>query len=102
MARMRAGVSKVETGGHSGDVDWFVTANHFSEDGWRDFSPSKATQAFGRLGWKDGTSALALTGSFADTDLTGNALQDMRLIAQDYASVYTLPDITKNRSYALL
>jgi outer membrane receptor protein involved in Fe transport len=90
-----------ETGGHSGDIDWFLTANHFKEDGWRDFSPSKATQAFGRLGWKDGTSSLALTGSFADTNLTGNGLQDMRLLAKDYASVYTLPDDTKNRAYAL-
>jgi len=90
-----------ETGGSRGNVDWFVTANHFKEHGWRDFSPSKATQAFGRLGWSDGASALALTGSFADTDLTGNGLQDMRLLASDYASVYTLPDNTSNRAYAL-
>jgi len=90
-----------ETGGNSGDFDWYLTANHFQEHGWREFSPSKATQAFGRLGWDDGTSALALTGSFADTNLTGNGLQDMRLLASDYASVYTVPDNTRNRAYAL-
>ena len=90
-----------ETGGSSGDIDWYVTANHFQEHGWREYSPSKATQAFGHLGWSDGADALALNGSLADTNLTGNGLQDMRLLASDYASVYTVPDNTKNRAYAL-
>lgn len=91
---------EAETGGTKGDFDWFVTANHFQERGWRDFSPSNADQAFGRVGWSGGPTTIALTGSFADTHLNGNGLQEMRLLAADYASVYTQPDTTQNRAYA--
>lgn len=39
-----------------------------------------------------------LSAAFADTKLTGNGLQDVRLIDRDYASVYTSPDTTVNRA----
>ena len=90
-----------ETGGSAGAFDWFVTANHFAEHGWRDASPSAANQVFARLGWREGATRLSLTGSFADTNLTGNGLQEMRLLAADRDSVYTRPDETRNRAYAL-
>jgi len=88
-----------ETGGKSGNgFDWYLTANQFEEDGWRDFSPSEATQAFGSVGWSSDTSRLVLSLAFADTDLIGNGLQDIRLLAQDYSSIFTLPDNTQNKS----
>ena len=37
----------------------------------------------------------------ADNSLTGNGLQDYRLLDRDYASVYTKPDMTDNRSTLL-
>ncbi|MET0291166.1 MAG: TonB-dependent receptor plug domain-containing protein, partial [Steroidobacteraceae bacterium] len=37
----------------SSGLYWYATANRFDEDGWRDASPSEATQAFGKLGWRD-------------------------------------------------
>ena len=37
----------------------------------------------------------------ANNSLTGNGLQDCRLLDRDYASVYTKPDITDNRSTLL-
>jgi len=88
-----------ETGGKSGSgFDWYVTANQFTEDGWRDSSPSDAKQAYGSLGWSDEKNRVVLSLAGADTDLTGNGLQDVRLLAQDYDSVFTLPDNTKNKS----
>lgn len=92
---------EAETGGTGGPLDWFITANHFQEHGWRDFSPSRADQAFARLGWTTTATALSLTGSFANTNLVGNGLQDERLLARNYASVYTVPDQTRNRAFAL-
>ncbi|HET8698127.1 MAG TPA: TonB-dependent receptor plug domain-containing protein, partial [Gammaproteobacteria bacterium] len=54
--------AQVETGGASGDrLGWFVTASHFDEDGWRDFSPSRANQLFASLGLKSGKSTLDLS-----------------------------------------
>ncbi|WP_129777806.1 TonB-dependent receptor [Peristeroidobacter soli] len=84
--------------GDSG-LHWFVTGNDLRDDGWRDDSPTKARQFFGKLGWRNETTDVSLSGSYADTDLTGNGLQDQQLLNQDYESVYTKPDQTKNESY---
>ncbi|CAN5369622.1 TonB-dependent receptor [soil metagenome] len=81
-----------------GGFDWFVSGDYFAEHGWRDDSPSEAYQLFGKLGWSDTATRIALSGSFADTDLNGNGLQEQRLLEADRSSVYTKPDNTKNRA----
>ena len=92
-------VANAQFGGHADSgLDWFLTADHFQEDGWRDLSPSRATRAFAKLGWSDTRSDISLSGLFADTDLNGNGLQEMRLLAADRSSVYTAPDNTRNRA----
>lgn len=89
----------VQTGGHTDSgVHWFASADDFREDGWRDDSPSKVGQFFGKIGWRDDDSDVSLSGAYADTDLNGNGFQEQRLLARDYASVYTQPDNTQNRS----
>src|SRR5688572_12642899 len=41
---------QAETGGTFGEgLGYFVTASHFDENGWRDFSPSEAEQVFAKL-----------------------------------------------------
>jgi outer membrane receptor protein involved in Fe transport len=88
-----------QVGGHADTgFNWFLAADHFRENGWRDFSPSQATHAFAKLGWSGADSDVALSGSFADTDLNGNGLQEMRLLEADRSSIYTAPDNTRNRS----
>ncbi|MFC4313445.1 TonB-dependent receptor [Steroidobacter flavus] len=84
--------------GDSG-LHWFVTGNDLRDDGWRDDSPTKARQFFGKLGWRNEATDISVSGSYADTELTGNGLQDVQLLSQDYRSVYTKPDETKNESY---
>jgi outer membrane receptor protein involved in Fe transport len=86
------------TGGSSGALDWYLTANTFSDDGWRDFSPTEASQLFGKLGWSRQATRATLSIALADTDLTGNGLQEQRFLDRDYASVYTKPDETRNKS----
>jgi outer membrane receptor protein involved in Fe transport len=91
--------AQASTGGHADNgLNWFVTGNKFKDDGWRDFSPSDATQLFSKLGWSDAKTEIALTAAYADTELNGNGLQEQRELARDYSSVYTKPDTTKNRS----
>jgi outer membrane receptor protein involved in Fe transport len=92
---------EMESGGSSGNLSWYATGNQLQDDGWRDFSPSEARQLFAKLGWRSDTTQLSLTAAGADTDLTGNGLQEQRLLAADRASVYTNPDITQNRSALL-
>ena len=90
---------EVQTGGHSeAGLYWYATANRFRDAGWRVSSPSDATQAFGKLGWRDAATDVSLSAAAAHTDLNGNGLQDFRLLAQDPTSAYTKPDNTRNRS----
>ena len=44
-----------EFGGVSkdGSVDYFIAGNYFDEDGWRDASPTKVKQIFGKVGWEN-------------------------------------------------
>ena len=92
-------VTRATVGGTHKRWHWFASADYFRERGWRDYSPSRAGQLFGKLGWADGGTDIALSGSVADSDLNGNGLQEMRLLAQDSASVYTHPDTTRNRGW---
>jgi len=93
---------ELEHGGRNDKgLHWFVTGNVFNEEGWRDASPSRVRQAFGKLGWKDGATDVALTLSHANNALTGNGLQEERMLANDYRSIFTKPDETHNRSTLL-
>ncbi len=90
--------TEFEYGGHDQTIDWFVTGNLFKEHGWRDESPSRVAQFFSKLGWRNATSDLKLTLAHADNRLYGNGLQELQLLARDYRSLYTKPDITENKS----
>ena len=93
---------EVEHGGSNAQGwHWYVTGNRFKEDGWRDDSPSDVRQVFGKLGWGDARTDIAATVAHADNALTGNGLQEQRMLARDYRSVYTKPDLTQNRSTLL-
>jgi outer membrane receptor protein involved in Fe transport len=90
---------EIEHGGsRDGGLHWYLAGNIFAEDGWRQASPSRVDQVFGKVGRYRPASEMALSVGFADTSLTGNGLQEQRLLARDYASVYTIPDQTGNRS----
>lgn len=88
-------------GGQDTGFNWFVAGNYFHESGWRIDSPSTVRQAFGRLGWRTAKSDISATFSYADNALLGNGLQDYRLLAANYSSVYSIPDSTANRSPAV-
>jgi outer membrane receptor protein involved in Fe transport len=79
-------------------IDWYFTGNLFHDSGWRASSPSDVRQVFAKIGWQDARTVVHVTGAYADNELWGNALQEQRLLAADYASVYTTPDITNNRA----
>jgi outer membrane receptor protein involved in Fe transport len=85
-------------GGKATGFNWFLAANGFHESGWRIDSPSDVRQAFVRLGWRTDKTDLAFTTTYAYNTLTGNGLQDYRLLEANYASVYTIPDQTSDRS----
>ncbi len=85
-------------GSNAKGLNWYVAGNLFHEDGWRVASPSDVRQAFSRVGWQGSKTMVALSFAYADNTLTGNGLQEQRLLARNYASGYTLGDITSNHS----
>ena len=93
------GAVEFEHGGmNAGGLNWYVAGNLFTENGWREDSPSDVRQVFGTLGKKNAKSDIAFTAAYANNSLTGNGLQEQRFLDRDYASVYTKPDTTDNES----
>jgi outer membrane receptor protein involved in Fe transport len=93
---------ELEHGGFNNNgLNWYVTANAFKEHGWRDESPSDVKQVFSKLGWNDKSTDLKLTLAHANNVLNGNGLQEQSLLASDWHSVYTKPDVTRNKSTLL-
>jgi len=85
-------------GGKPTGFNWFLAGNAFHESGWRYDSPSDVRQEFARLGWRTAKTDLAFTASYAYNTLLGNGYQDYRLLQQNYASAYTVADVTANRA----
>jgi outer membrane receptor protein involved in Fe transport len=88
-------------GSRTGGLNWYLTGNLFSEDGWRDDSPSDVRQIFGKVGWLREANELFVTVGHANNALNGNGLQEISFLDRDYASVYTKPDTTDNRATVL-
>ena len=91
--------ASAEIGGISkdGSVDYFISFNSFSEDGWRDHSPTDIRQAFAKVGWQNETSKLDLSFTGADNDMIGNGMIPKEMMDNlGRKSIYTKPDQTKN------
>lgn len=97
----RNAIELTTAGNAASGLHWYVTGNKFHEQGWRKASPTDVKQLFAKVGQRSGDLDVSLTAAFADTDLTGNGLQDQRFLATDYKSVQSLPDNTQNRSQFL-
>ncbi len=91
---------EMEHGGAFKGVSWYLAGNLLFEDGWRDASSSNVRQFFSRFGWQHRQTTIGFSWQFANNQLSGNALQDPRFLARDYSSVYTKPDINRNRTPA--
>lgn len=80
---------------------YFGTVSTLREDGWRDYSPTKATQAFGKLSWRSAKGDVDTTLQVADTALVGNGAAPEELLAVSRSAVFTRPDETRNSLVAV-
>jgi len=90
-----------EHGGYTDTKDYYLAGNWFEEDGWRDFSPSKVRQFFGKIGHESGGTDLDLSLTVADNDLTGNGVVPESMLRQRREQVFTVPDNTRNEMVML-
>jgi iron complex outermembrane recepter protein len=86
----------VESGGNSGQWGYYILANHFEEDGWRDLSNSNATTFLSTLSWHGDNASFDLHLSHAETKLVGNGAQSIQVLQLAPRSVFTAPDRTQN------
>ena len=84
------GVSK------DGSVDYFIGHQTTKEDGWRQFSPSRLNQTFGKVGWQSEKSKLDLSYIGTDNNLVGNGFTPEYLLSGDRDQIHTTPDWTNN------
>lgn len=89
--------AEVETGGHTGPFDYFVTGNIFNEDGWGEHNPSRVRQGFGEFGYRDNGDDVSLKFLYADNLLEGNQTLP-RSFLNDPLQAYTWPDTQSDRT----
>lgn len=94
-------IASAESGGSRNGFAWYGNVHYFSEDGWRDESPSDAANVYGSLGWKRERSTVNVNGQYAVSDLTGNGPVPVELLQIDRKAIFTAPDITEHRLYML-
>jgi len=80
-----------ETGGHRERVDCFVTGNYLEDSGWRQFSPSRIANVFGKVGYQSDRTDFDISFTVAN-----NAPQDTQALPvsflSDPAQPCTYPD----------
>lgn len=84
-----------------GGFSWFGAVQYREEDGWRDFSPSDLVNGFVDVGYDGENAGVHVKFIGADTDLTGNGVAPVELLAARRRSVFTWPDNQRN-SYGRL
>lgn len=84
-------------GANDGTLGGFFALTRFQEDGWRDDSPSRVNQLFGRGDWRGEAASAYASVLYADNRLVGNGLIPIDLYRQRAESVFTSPDEARNR-----
>ncbi len=87
----------LEAGGTDGEFGYYVNARRLDENGWRDHSPTTASNVFGSFGWRTDTTTLDFDYLYGNTDLTGNGVSPAQLLAENRKAVFTTPDETGNQ-----
>jgi iron complex outermembrane recepter protein len=87
----------LQMGAHGERLAYYVAADMFKEDGWRQFSPSEAARALLTTTYQTNVTTLELTLAAAESDLNGNGPAPVQLLAQERSAIFTHPDTTRNR-----
>jgi len=84
-----------ESGGSRGNKDYFLAGNVFSENGWREHSPSDIRQFFGKVGAESDRDDLDVSLNVANNVLNGTQALPLSMLG-DPRQAYTWPDRTDN------
>jgi iron complex outermembrane receptor protein len=93
--------SNVETGGHTDRWGYYVMGSQFQERGWRDRSPSDATNFLAASSWRWNSGSADLKLAHAESTMTGNGAAPVDELALLRSAIFTAPDRTTNRLTSL-
>jgi iron complex outermembrane receptor protein len=79
-----------------GDTHAFAAVTGFEENGWRDWSPSRVRNFFGKVGQRTSKMEWDLAVTHGKSNLVGNGLLPEPMLAVRREQIYTRPDITRN------
>jgi outer membrane receptor protein involved in Fe transport len=95
--RFDAREASIAGGFAKGDFSAYGAFQYSHEDGWRAFSPSTLYNGYLDLGFDTATGGVHMKLIGADTDLTGNGVAPVELLAADRSAVFTWPDNSRAR-----
>ncbi|MEO0972386.1 MAG: TonB-dependent receptor, partial [Pseudomonadota bacterium] len=86
---------EASAGGNAGPFAAFVAYNRFSEDGWRQNSPSDVEQVFARVDLQTERAAVSFSAITADNELVGNGTVPISDLEDDRTQIFTSPDLVE-------
>ena len=92
----RIGAS-VQAGGQTGNLSGYITADALDDAGWRNDSPSQLRRIYADFGARGDQTEFHLTFTGADNHFGAAAATPAEMLAQDWSSVYTIPQTTNNQ-----
>ncbi len=92
----RIGTS-MQAGGQNGNLSGYVAADAIDDAGWRNDSPSQLRRLYADLGARGDGTEFHITFTGADNNFGAAAATPVQMLAQDWASVYTVPQTTHNQ-----
>ena len=87
---------QVDKGWNNGTIAFYGAGSFHDENGWRDNSPSKVNQVFGKASYRGDKIDMNLSTLLVKTKLVGNGLSPIEEYEDDSESVFTSPDKTDN------
>jgi iron complex outermembrane recepter protein len=92
----RVGTS-VQAGGQVGNLSGYIAADAIDDAGWRDDSPSSLRRVYMDFGARGDQTEFHVTFTGADNNFGAAAATPVQLLAQDWSSIYTIPQTTQNQ-----
>ena len=92
----RAGAS-VQAGGEVGNLSGYIAADAINDAGWRQDTPSSLRRVFADLGARGDQTEFHLSFTGANNSFSANPATPVQMLAQNWASTYTLPQTTQNQ-----
>ncbi len=89
--------TSVQAGGEVGNLSGYIAADAIDDAGWRDDSASSLRRVYMDLGARGDQTEFHVTFTGADNNFGAAAATPVQMLAQNWSSIYTIPQTTQNQ-----